>query len=59
MSEQQLPPGVSPIPTEEFLLAIGELYLQVRMLQRMQMAQQQRAPTNGQVQAADALREQP
>lgn len=51
MTEQQhLPPGAVPIDTEELLAAIGELYVQVRLLRRV-VAQQQQTP-NG---AANAV----
>jgi hypothetical protein len=34
-NNQQLPPDAIPITTEDMLLAIGQLYIQVQTLQRM------------------------
>ena len=34
-NNQQLPPDATPITTEDMLLAIGELFIQTRVLQRM------------------------
>jgi hypothetical protein len=47
MAEQQLPPGATPIDTDELLAAIGELYVQVRVLRRIVQQQQGAAATNG------------
>jgi len=41
----QLPADARPIQTDELLAAIGELYVQVRVLRGMLMAQQQQPPT--------------
>lgn len=40
--QQQIPPGATPIDPEEFLAAIGELYVQVRLYRKV-IAQQQAA----------------
>jgi hypothetical protein len=34
-NNKQLPPDAVPITTEDMLLAIGQLYIQVQTLQRM------------------------
>lgn len=41
---EQLPPGATPIDTDELLAAIGELYVQVRVYRRV-IAQQQQQST--------------
>jgi hypothetical protein len=57
----ELPPGATPIATDELLAAIGELYVQVRVLRHMVQAQQQQqaspASPNGTV--PDAVQQQP
>jgi hypothetical protein len=55
---QQLPPDARPISMDELLVAIGELYVQVRVLRAMVQQQQAAAvPPNGV--ARDALQQQP
>lgn len=38
------PPGATPIDTDELLAAIGELYVQVRVLRRLLIRSQQAEP---------------
>jgi len=52
-----LPPDATPISTDELLAAIGELYVQVRVLRMMVQVQQRQASPNGT--ATDALQQQP
>jgi hypothetical protein len=40
-AQTQAPPGAMPIETEELLAAIGELYVQVRLLRKMLAREQQ------------------
>jgi hypothetical protein len=42
VTQSELPPGATPINPAELLVALGELYLQVRTL-RILLAQQQQA----------------
>jgi hypothetical protein len=47
-NNQKLPPDAVPITTEDMLLAIGQLYIQVQTLQRM-LRRQLESDTDGAV----------
>jgi hypothetical protein len=49
-SQPDVPPGATPIDTDELLAAIGELYVQVRVLRRMVVRQEAAERSNHAVQ---------